>query len=476
MAAPPLSAIIKHARPAIHQSLRSVPATLQSKLDNGFRVASQVKPGETCTVGVWIDAGSRYETLENNGVAHFLEHMNFKGTGKRTRRDIEYGMEKMGAHLNACTSREHTCYYVKCFKKDTPEAVDILSDILLNSRRAEADVEAERRTILEEKEDVESRIDEVLMDHLHTGAFEGTGNGLTILGSPENIEKRINKKMIDDFVAQHYTGPRMVLVGSGAVEQNQLCDLAAKHFGGLANASPKAPSPTRFMGGEKREANELIPLVHMAIAFGTPGATNPDALKLRIIEQLLGHYSRDKGEAGYSCFTRNIVADFYDSHVRQWGYGEFHEHNPINSIAAFWTPYSDAGLLGFYLTCEPGKPYSHNLDDATFYAMRELVRITQAISDEEFERAKNQLKVQTLLGLDGTTNIADDIGRQVLTFGARVPLATLFEQIDAVSKAQVQSVAHEYIYDKDPILVAIGDIRNVPEFDVIRRACYWARI
>lgn len=472
----PLSAILKHARPAFHQSLRSVPPTLQNSLGNGFRVASQVKPGETCTVGVWIDAGSRYETKDNNGVAHFLEHMNFKGTGKRSRRDIEYGMEKMGAHLNAYTSREHTCYYVKCFKKDTADAVELLSDILLNSRRAEADIDAERRTILEEKEDVESRIDEVLMDHLHSGAFEGSGCGLTILGNPENIEKRINKKMVDDFVSSHYTGPRMALVGAGAVDQAQLCDLAAKYFGNLPNTAARAPSATRYMGGEKREANELIPLTHMAVAFGTCGATNPDALKLRIIEQLLGSYSRDKGEAAYSCFTRNIVADFYDPHLGVYKLGQFDDHNPIHSITSFWTPYSDAGLLGFYLIVEPGKPYSHNVETAATFGMREIVRITQTLSDEEFERAKNQLKVQTLLGLDGTTNIADDIGRQVLTFGSRVPLATLFEQIDAVTKAQIISVANEYIYDKDPIVVAIGDLTQVPEYDVMRRMTYWAVI
>lgn len=385
-------------------------------------------------------------------------------------------MEKMGAHLNAYTSREHTCYYVKCFKKDTADAVEILSDILLNSRRAEADVEAERRTILEEKEDVESRIDEVLMDHLHSGAFEGSGAGLTILGTPENIEKRINKKMIDEFVASHYTGPRMVLVGSGAVDQAQLCDLAAKHFGNLPNTPAKAPSPTRYMGGEKRESNELIPLTHMAVGFGTCGATNPNALKLRIIEQLLGNYSRDKGEAAYSCFTRNIVADYYDPHLGWNKLGQFDAHNPVHSISTFWTPYTDAGLLGFYLIVEPGKPYSHNLETATTFAMREIVRITQTISDEEFERAKNQLKVQTLLGLDGTTNIADDIGRQVLTFGARIPLSTLFEQIDAVTKPQLMGVASEYIYDKDPIVVAIGDLTQVPEYDVMRRMTYWAAV
>jgi processing peptidase subunit beta len=473
MSAPPLSAIIKHAKPAFHQTLRAITPTQQGRLENGFRIASQVKGGETCTVGVWIDAGSRYETAANNGVAHFLEHMNFKGTSKRSRRDIEYGMEKMGAHLNAYTSREHTCYYIKCFKKDTADAVEILSDILLNSKRTQEDVDNERRTILEEKEDVESRIDEVLMDHLHSGAFEGCGNGLSILGPVENIEKNINKKLIDEFVATHYTGPRMVLVGAGAVDQAELCDLGAKYFGCLPSTTPKRSSPTRYMGGEKREGNELIPLTHMAVAFGTPGATHPDALKIRVIEQLLGSYSRDKGEAAYSCLTRAIVADFYDPHVGVMRTMELAEHNPIHSIASFWTPYTDAGLLGFYLIVEPGKPYSHNVETAAVFGMREIVRITQTISDEEFERAKNQLKVQTMLGLDGTTNIADDIGRQVLTFGQRVPLSTTFEQIDRIAKSDLIACAHNIIYDKDPIVAAIGDLRQVPEYDVMRRLSYW---
>lgn len=170
------------------------------------------------------------------------------------------------------------------------------------------------------------------------------------------------------------------------------------------------------------------------------------------------------------------MADFYDPHLGVYKLGQFDDHNPIHSITSFWTPYSDAGLLGFYLIVEPGKPYSHNVETAATFGMREIVRITQTLSDEEFERAKNQLKVQTLLGLDGTTNIADDIGRQVLTFGSRVPLATLFEQIDAVTKAQIISVANEYIYDKDPIVVAIGDLTQVPEYDVMRRMTYWAVI
>jgi len=445
---------------------------LQNTLPNGFRIASEAKDGDTCTVGVWIDAGSRWETEKNNGVAHFLEHMNFKGTGKRSRQDIEYGMEKMGAHLNAYTSREHTCYYVKCFKKDVPEAVDILSDILLNSKRSEADLEAERSTIIQEKDDVEARIDEVLMDHLHAAAFEGSGLGLSILGPTENIQKNITKTMVDDFVKTHYTGPRMALIGSGAVEHGQLCDLAAKYFGALPTGPAKPSGFTRYLGGDKRETNQLNPSSHVAVAFQTPGISHPDAIKIKVLEQLLGTYTRDKGEAAYSAFARAVVMDFSDPKVGTYSRPNKASHNPIHSLSAFWSPYSDVGLLGFYVIAEPGKSYGHDWENIMHYAFRELIRVGRVVSDEEFERAKNQLKLQTMLQLDGTTNIADDIGRQVLSFGSRVPLASLFEQLESFQKEDLIRVAHEYFYDKDPVVAVIGDTDNLPEYDSLRAVTF----
>nr|P43264.1 RecName: Full=Ubiquinol-cytochrome-c reductase complex core protein I, mitochondrial; Flags: Precursor [Euglena gracilis] len=450
MTTPSLSSILRHTRPIFKETLRAARPTLQNALPNGFRIASESKDGDTCTVGVWIDAGSRWETEKNNGVAHFLEHMNFKGTGKRSRQDIEFGMEKMGAHLNAYTSREHTCYYVKCFKKDVPEAVDILADILLNSKRTEQDLDAERQTIVQEKEDVEARIDEVLMDHLHSAAFEGSGLGLSILGPLENIQKSITKGMIDDFVKTHYTGPRMALVGSGAVDHGQLCDLASKYFGALPTGQPKPSGFTRFLGGDKRETNQLNPLTHVAVAFQTPGISHPDAIKIKVLEQLLGSYSRDKGEAAYSCFARAIVMDFYDPKVGQFFRPNKAGHNPIHSLNAFWAPYSDVGLLGFYAIAEPGKSYGHEWENILHYAMRELIRVSRNISEEEFERAKNQLKLQTMLQLDGTTNIADDIGRQVLSFGARVPLASFFEQLDAISREDLIRVGPRVLLRQGP--------------------------
>ena len=139
-------------------------------------------------MGIWIDAGSRFESEETNGTAHFLEHMAFKGTSRRSQTDLELEVENMGAHLNAYTSREQTVYYAKAFSKDLPKAVDILSDILQNSTLGEAEIERERGVILREMQEVETNLQEVVFDHLHSTAYQGTPLGRTILGPSENIK------------------------------------------------------------------------------------------------------------------------------------------------------------------------------------------------------------------------------------------------------------------------------------------------
>lgn len=165
----------------------NAPATEVTTLPSGLRVASEGSHGETATVGVWIGAGSRYETEKNNGAAHFLEHMAFKGTCRRTQQQLEMEIENMGGHLNAYTSREQTVYYAKVFKKDIPRALDILSDILQNSRLDEIAIARERDVILREMEEVNKQHEEVVFDRLHETAYMGNGLGRTILGPQENV-------------------------------------------------------------------------------------------------------------------------------------------------------------------------------------------------------------------------------------------------------------------------------------------------
>ena len=224
-------------------------------MDSGLRVASETVQGsETATVGVWIDAGSRYESADNNGAAHFLEHLAFKGTTKRTQQQLEVEIENMGGHLNAYTSREQTVYFAKVFKDDVGRAVEILSDILLNSKLEDAAIQREKDVILREMTEVNKQQEELVLDHLHATAFQGTGLGRTILGTEENIVN-MKRKHLTDYIATHYTAPRMVIAGAGAVDHAQLCDLSAKHFGSLPSASSApavAMEPADFTGSDYR--------------------------------------------------------------------------------------------------------------------------------------------------------------------------------------------------------------------------------
>jgi mitochondrial-processing peptidase subunit beta len=150
------------------------PLTEVSTLSNGLTVATEAHShAQTATVGVWIDAGSRAETDKTNGTAHFLEHMAFKGTKSRNQHDLELEVENIGAHLNAYTSREQTVYYAKSFRKDVPRAVDIISDILQNSKLESSAIERERDVILREQQEVDKQLEEVVFDHLHSVAFQG---------------------------------------------------------------------------------------------------------------------------------------------------------------------------------------------------------------------------------------------------------------------------------------------------------------
>jgi mitochondrial-processing peptidase subunit beta len=158
------------------------PFTEITTLSNGLTVATEANPNvQTATVGVWIDAGSRAETDSTSGTAHFLEHMAFKGTGRRTQHALELEVENLGSHLNAYTSREQTVYYAKSFSKDVGKSVDIISDILQNSKLENGAIERERDVILREQQEVDKQLEEVVFDHLHAVAYQGACDVVALL-------------------------------------------------------------------------------------------------------------------------------------------------------------------------------------------------------------------------------------------------------------------------------------------------------
>ncbi|MCO5601444.1 hypothetical protein L7F22_055567 [Adiantum nelumboides] len=443
-----------------HSAVLATPATKVTVLPNGMRVATESHLAlDTASLGVWIDAGSRFESANTNGTAHFLEHMIFKGTKRRSMRQLEEEIENIGGHLNAYTSREQTTYYAKVLKRDVPFALDLLADILQNSSFCKDRIERERNVILREMQEVEGQIEEVIFDHLHATAFQHTALGRTILGPAANI-KSITKENIQEYISTHYTPPRMVIAGAGALEHKDVVELAGKLFNNLST-NPETAScyiekdPAVFTGSEVRIRDDDLPLVHVALAVMGAPWTDPDSIALMVMQTLLGGWNKSAG-AG-----KNMGSEL----AQKVAANELCE-----SYMAFNTNYSDAGLFGVYAIAKPDK-----LDDLSWAIMHEIGRLIYRVTEDDVIRARNQLKACLVLHLDGTSAIAEDIGRQMLTYGRRLPLVELFARIDAVNAATVKRVANRFIYDKELAIAAMGPTHGLPDYNWFRRRTYWLR-
>ncbi len=454
----------------------NVPETRISTTSNGIRVATQVcggftrfffflsaafwwaharlllqkVPGQTAAVGVWIDTGSVYENKANNGVAHFCEHLSFKGTSRRTQQGLEMEVENMGARLNAYTSREQTVYYANCFKQDAPKCVDILSDILQNAKFNEDAIEYERSVILREAEEVETMDEEVIMDHLHSVAFQGHPLGYTILGPAENI-KSLKRNDLVSYTKTHYTGGRMVVSAAGDVDHEALVRQVETSFKDVPSKDVVSPSSLprgTFTGSAVEIRDDTKPLVHVAFGVESVGWTDPKYFVFTVLQTLMGQWSRTDGTG------RNSLSPLSETLATD---------KLAHSVSSFHTPYRDIGMWGTYLVAPP-----EHIEDACFHTMSEWVRLSKNVTEKEVQRAVARLKGQLLMQLDGTFAVAEDIGRQLLTLSRRMPAVELFARLDAIDARTVREVAREYLYNPELSLAVMGPIADMPDYQQCR--------
>ncbi|KAF3328357.1 putative mitochondrial-processing peptidase subunit beta [Carex littledalei] len=441
-------------RPVDHTPFLRFPEVHVSTLSNGIRVVTQAYPCTTgmASVGVWIDAGSRFEAPGTNGTAHFLEHLIFKGTERRTTQSLEEEIENMGAKLNAYTSREQTTFFADVQSKDIGAAVDILADILQNSKFPVSAINRERGVILREMQEVQGQIDEVIFDYLHLAAFPSQPLGDTILGPEENI-RSISQSDLERYISTHYTGPRTVVSAAGAVNHEDIVNKVDKLFTKFSTDPTTADQlvkaiPAKFIGSDIRVPDHERPHVHFAIAFEGAGWTDPSSIPVMILQSLLGSWNKNMavGNCTGSGLARRISTS-----------------NLAESIMAFSTNYSDTGLFGVYCTAHPD-----SLHDLSCVIMEEFRRLTSDVSEIDVERARTQLKSALLLHIDGSTSVAENNGRQMLTYARVMPFVELFARIDAVDAYTVMETAKHVILNKNIAIAAVGPFKKLPDHSWFR--------
>ncbi|CAI5757551.1 unnamed protein product [Candida verbasci] len=422
-------------------------------LPNGLTVASESMPAtRTATVGVWINAGSRADNPKSSGTAHFLEHLAFKGTSKRTQHNLELEIENIGSQINAYTSRENTVYYTKCLSKDLGQNVDILSDLLTKSKLDKRAIENERHVILQESDEVDKMYDEVVFDHLHAVAYKNQDLGRTILG-PRELIKTINRNDLVNYITTNYKGDRMALVGVGDVNHDELVKMGSTYFGNII----KSDKPFKqsgddlpiFHGDEIRIQDDSLPVTHVALAVEGVSWSAPDFFVASVANGIIGTWDRSIGVGSNSPSPLAVIA----------ATGGVNKTPIANSYMAYTTSYADTGLLGVYFTAESNSNLKMMIDGI----QKEWGRLSNGnITAEEVERAKAQLKASLLLALDDSTAIAEDIGRQVVNTGYRLSPEDVFARVESITRIDVINWANYRLKNKPIALAAVGNVKTLP--------------
>ena len=404
-------------------------------LDNGFRIVTENMSGlKSASVGIWIDTGGRNETLKQNGIAHFLEHMAFKGTLKRSSLDIAQAIENVGGYINAYTSREMTAYYARVLENDVPLAIDVISDILLNPIFDKQELETERGVILQEIGQSLDTPDDVIFDWLQETAYPDQPLGRTILGSTERV-RNFSRDDLIGFVSDHYGPEQMVLSAAGAINHEEVVSQAKSLFDKKVPIKKSKAVRSLYSGGELQVEKDLEQ-AHFALAFEAPGYLSESIYASQIYSIALG------GGMSSRLFQE----------IRE-------KRGLCYTIFAQAGAYSDTGLLTIYSGTS-----SENLKNLSDITISEMKRAAIDFEQAELDRARVQMKAGMLMGLESASSRVERLARMLIIWNRIPSLDEVVQKIDAVSLEDVRSFASNILLDKKPSLATYGPAANEISF------------
>ncbi|HUR42615.1 MAG TPA: pitrilysin family protein [Aestuariivirga sp.] len=409
-----------------------------TRLSNGIHVVTDHMPHlETAAIGIWVKAGARDERPEENGIAHFLEHMAFKGTTRRSAQAIAEEIESAGGEINAATSMETTTYYARVLKQDWGLALDILADIFTDSVLDPQELDRERDVILQEIAASNDQPDDLVFELVQSASFAGHPLGRPILGTCESIGGITR----DDILAwrdRNYWGTRMVVAAAGNIDHGQFAELSEKLLNGIPTGHEPQRELPEFMPSSQT-ADKPLDQTHVILAFAAPGYKDPEIYVLQVLSSLLG------GGMSSRLFQE----------VRE-------KRGLCYSVFSFGSAYEDGGQFGVYAATSP--EHSGQLMGITSDVM---LSVAGLVTESEVSRAKAQLKASLVMNLESASARADQIARQFMAFGCVPDIAALIEKIDMVTAEQVRDLAQRLFRARVPAFSAVGQLSGLSSYETI---------
>ncbi|MGH7841261.1 MAG: M16 family metallopeptidase [Candidatus Binataceae bacterium] len=405
----------------------------KSVLANGVRVLTEAMPQVvSATIGIWVENGSRYETGAQNGVSHFIEHLLFKGTKKRSAAQIAESIDAVGGVLNAFTGKEYTCYYAKVLGEDVKMTVDLLADIFLDSVFAPEEIDRERQVVLQEISQAEDTPDDFIHDLFNLHFWNGHPLALPIFGSVETVNA-IDRELLVSFMADRYRAGRVFIAAAGAVDHDILVADCARLFGGVEGDG--AVGPITAPSERLMVLNQAKKLEQAHICIGGRGLSQVDRLRY----------------AGYVLNTAlgGGMSSRLFQEVRE-------KRGRVYSIYSFMSAFLDCGYFGIYAGTSP--EWVDEVIDVTIKELAQVVR--EGLRPAELTRAKSQLKGNMLLGMESTDSRMNRLARNEIYFHRDIPLEEIARGIEQVTNDQVVELAAACFKGERMGMVMLGDLKG----------------
>ncbi|TSA25629.1 MAG: insulinase family protein [Ignavibacteriales bacterium] len=404
-----------------------------TELPNGIKVISEkISYVKSFSLGFWFDVGSRDETEENSGISHFLEHMFFKGTKKRSAKKIAEDIESLGGYLNAFTSKEHTCFYGRGLTDHVEKTFEVLADMVQNSVFDPKEIEKESAVVIDELYDIEDSPDELIFDKFESNVFHGNSLGMPIIGTEKNL-RSFKQKDLFKYVDENYTHDRFYVVASGNIDHKNLIKFAKKYISKNLKTTNNNKRKLIVNPTSDLHVSKETQQVHYILGRSTYGHKEKSRVKVSVLSHILGEGSSSR------LFQK----------VRE-------ENGIAYQINSFLNSFFDISTFGIYLSTS-----DKSVDKAQELIYEEIEKIKKKkVGDIELNRAKEYLIGNMLMSLESTTNRMLRIAQSMIYFNKIKTIEETVKYIQAVTAKDIRDLSNE-IFENGTLTRVILSSKNL---------------